>query len=177
MTRSSAGRVARRQRKHVQTEAWTPFQSATFPNGTEQALVENDPAYVGVFLNNLYQVTMREVKGTDFGDVLWLCIVRRDRTHTHDWRHLQRIKNELVGPEHEAMELYPAESRLVDTNNQFHLWVFEKGKVIPLGYKDRDVCTEVEGKHKQRPFSPEPPDLNAKPLKDKTARVYGMEGE
>jgi hypothetical protein len=25
------------------------------------------------------------------------------------------IKNELVGPEHEAVELYPAESRLVDS--------------------------------------------------------------
>jgi hypothetical protein len=36
----------------------------------------------------------------------------------HDWRDLQRIKNQLVGPECEAVELYPAESRKVDTANQ-----------------------------------------------------------
>jgi hypothetical protein len=42
------------------------------------------------------------------------------------WRDFQRIKNELVGPEHEAVELYPAETRVRDTSNTYHLWVLDK---------------------------------------------------
>jgi hypothetical protein len=56
--------------------------------------------------------------------VAWLSIKRRDREVIRDWRELQAIKNAIVGPEHEGFELYPAESRLVDTANQFHLFVF-----------------------------------------------------
>jgi hypothetical protein len=51
-----------------------------------------------------------------------LSIKRFDRGPVRDWRHLQQIKNEVVGPEAEAFEIFPAESRLVDTANQYHLW-------------------------------------------------------
>lgn len=44
----------------------------------------------------------------------------------------QRIKNELLGDEYEACELYPAESRLVDGANQFHLWAIN-GQ-FPFGF-------------------------------------------
>jgi hypothetical protein len=40
------------------------------------------------------------------------------------WRDLQRLKSELCGSEAEAVELFPAESRLVDGSNQRHLWVW-----------------------------------------------------
>lgn len=80
----------------------------------------------------------------EFPKMLWLSMRRTDRSNAtfHDWREMQRVKNELVGPEHEAVELYPAESRLVDSADQFHLWVFEeqgKSCFFPFGYMDRDV--------------------------------------
>lgn len=51
-----------------------------------------------------------------------LSIKRNDREPVTDWRHKQAIKDQLVGHECEAVELYPATSRLVDCANQFHLW-------------------------------------------------------
>lgn len=52
-----------------------------------------------------------------------LSIKRYDRRAIRNWRHFQQIKNEVCGPEAEAVELYPAESRLADNANQYHLWV------------------------------------------------------
>ena len=78
--------------------------------------------------------------GTHLGDVAWLSIKRRDREVIRDWRELQAIKNAIVGPEHEGFELSPAESRLVDTANQFHLFVFMDTKVrMPVGFGEREV--------------------------------------
>ena len=71
--------------------------------------------------------------------LMWLSIRHNDRKPIRDWRHLQRIKNELCGPEYEAAELYPSESRLVDESNQYHLWVLPEGQQFPFGYKSRAV--------------------------------------
>ena len=78
--------------------------------------------------------------GEENGDMFWLSIKRRDRAPVHDWRELQQIKNMIVGDEHEGFEVYPAESRLVDTANQYHLWVFVDPAVrLPVGYRHREV--------------------------------------
>lgn len=71
------------------------------------------------------------------------------KTHANkairDWREMQRIKNELVGPEIEAVELFPAESRLIDTSNQYHLWCLPPGEKFPFGFHDgRHVATTPE---------------------------------
>lgn len=56
----------------------------------------------------------------------WLRIYRHDgkRIRNH-WSELQRIKTELVGPEHQGVEIYPPESLLQDGENSYHLWVFK----------------------------------------------------
>lgn len=96
-----------------------------------------------VYMNELYQVNTDVIEvpfGPAAGDVMWLSINRRDKTPVHDWRDLQEIKNLIVGPEHEGFEVYPAESRLVDTANQYHLWVFLDPKVrLPVGFREREV--------------------------------------
>jgi hypothetical protein len=111
------------------------------------------------FVNNHYQVILQpQIAAQPFGMVIWLSIKRQDRRAIHDWRDLQRIKNELVGPEVEAVELYPSESRLVDTSNQYHLWCFVNGLKLPFGYQDRlvlgpNVSTDPAVRlAKQRPF-------------------------
>lgn len=134
----------RRNREPV----WTPFEPASPANPLGEGTC---------MVNSLYQVSIHE----HASGWTWLAIVRRDRSHVHDWRHLQRIKNEICGPEREAVELYPAESRLVDTSNQFHLWVLPAGERIPIGYTERDVSDNPGGAHKQRPFADAPDDLNA----------------
>jgi hypothetical protein len=69
-----------------------------------------------------------------------LSIRRQDRKACRDWRDCQQIKNQLCGSEREGIELYPAESRLVDTANQFHLWVMPEGVQLEIGWKVRSVC-------------------------------------
>jgi len=116
-----------------------------------------------VWKNSRYQVIESEspAVGQDF-TVTHLSIKRLDRDPLHDWRDLQRIKNELCGPEREAVEVYPAESRLVDTSNQYHLWVLPLGTLSPFGFFDGRVVTDVTGKlgekAKQRPFEEQPRD-------------------
>lgn len=105
-----------------------------------------------VYANDKYQVVVREVK-CEWGDMLHLSIKRLDREPIHDWRDLQEIKNQLVGPEHEGVELYPAEGRRVDTSNQYHLWVLkEKGLWFPFGFDERLVTEGSISKSKQRPL-------------------------
>lgn len=84
-----------------------------------------------VWINDLYQVTMlREPAGAG----VYLGICRRDGYPGRDWRHFQQIKNELIGPECEAIELFPAESRLIDVSNKYHLFgVADPSFRFPIG--------------------------------------------
>jgi hypothetical protein len=90
-----------------------------------------------IWINNIYQVQKRT-----FGhNLVHLNIRRRDGGPIlRDWRHFQHIKNQLIGEECEAIELYPAESRKVDSANKFHLWgVIDPTYRFPIGFDERDV--------------------------------------
>ena len=67
--------------------------------------------------------------------VWWLRIYRHDGKRIRDhWSELQKIKNELIGPEHQGVEFYPPESLLQDGENSFHLWVFKSAETrLPFG--------------------------------------------
>jgi hypothetical protein len=151
---------------------WTPFVRAD-----ATALRMSDPEYGALalrlreldgcemFLNNRYQVSRRRthVYRDDTGeivcDVIHLSIHNLERTPLRDWRDLQRIKNELIGPEQEAVELFPAESRLVDSSNEFHLWCMV-GVRLPFGFTSRLVGYPEPGSGAaQRPW----PDGEAPP--------------
>lgn len=117
---------------------WTPFQ--TLP-GT---VVGRDGIAGTLHENSLYQVVRREYPDGPFGAYVHLTIRSRDGAPRHDWRDFQRIKNELVGEDAEGMELYPAECRLVDTANHYHLWVFPTYR-FPLGMSDRETSDGGQG--------------------------------
>lgn len=113
-------------------EGWTPMQQAAESHNhiTGEIKTPQDSGADEVWGNNLYTVHVRR------GDnLVHLSIHRHDRAPARDWRHFQRIKNEIVGPEYEAVEVYPSEVRLVDTSNQYHLWVMldEFGGAAELG--------------------------------------------
>jgi hypothetical protein len=112
------------------------MQHYGYDEATARAMIEKGDG--GEFwINRLYQVSVDRRKD---GSVMHLNIRRRDGSHdTRDWRHFQEIKNQLAGPECEAFELYPAESRKVDTSNKFHLWVLPPGERLPVGWNERDV--------------------------------------
>jgi hypothetical protein len=88
-----------------------------------------------IYENNLYHVEI--VYGQPF---IHLDIHRVDRGPCKNWDHFQQIKNELIGPEHEAVELFPAESRLVNTAHEYHMWVHaDPGYRFPFGFGVRWV--------------------------------------
>lgn len=140
---------------HNSETKWTPFEKADIPPLNPLAIArlaqhfgftedevaemlrrENEGAEVWV--NSRYQVMRRPM-----GDVVYLSIKRMDQQPIRNWREFQRIKNELVGPECEGLELYPAESRLLDSANQYHLFVLmDPTKRLPFGHNDGRIVTE-----------------------------------
>jgi hypothetical protein len=155
---TSAQEHAEQGETPASTQRLTPFYSAELPQSAFDASalahrfgvdVESAERQVqqlrcqSIFLSETHQVNVQLLRcpfGTHLGDVAWLSIKRRDREVIRDWRELQAIKNAILGPEHEGFELYPAESRLVDTANQFHLFVFMDTKVrMPVGFGEREV--------------------------------------
>ena len=100
------------------------------------------------YVNNLYTVARYEpVHHVGDVGIIHLSFKRNDRQPITSWSDVQRIKNEVVGPEHEACELFPAESRLVNLANQYHLWVLDHPEArFPFGFDDgRNVMGQVEG--------------------------------
>jgi hypothetical protein len=132
--------------KHIRT---------TFPDITEaeaaRAITEASSELGEVWMNDRYQCHVIRHPGgvrgpNDDCGIIQLSIKRLDRTAVHDWRDLQRIKNEVVGQSYEAVELYPAEDRLVDTANQYHLWIVNDPMFRwPIGYMTPRVVTSDSG--------------------------------
>jgi len=90
-------------------------------------------------------------------DTVWLCIKNHENTSRSDWRDKQRIKNELCGTQCEGIELYPLESKLVDSANSFHLFVGRPNVSRNFGWKKRDVvdkelAKQLNPKASQRAF-------------------------
>lgn len=155
--------------------SWTQFQKIESPTpapqmtkaDADQWLEYIDEGLIEVWINNLYQVIVYRgklvpcVSGMQPQMPVWLSLRRTERSKlARDWRDLQRIKNEILGPEVEAVELFPKESRLVDEADQTHLWGFEHPKAaLPFGYVDRLVqdyggAELIEGSQRAFEFPP-----------------------
>ena len=138
-------RRARPPAPRQEQTAWQPLTRArsiespalaAFKPGHGRALAAANE----IWANDAYTVIV-ERRGD--GSAEHLSIRRNDRGPVSDWRDKQQIKNELAGPETEAIELYPAESRVVDTANQFHLWCMPPGVTIPAGWTNRMVSDDA----------------------------------
>ena len=116
--------------------------------------LRDQDAGANLFRNSTYQVDMRKVDPIPgYPEITWLSIKRIDKAPVGEerFRDFQEIKNALVGEEAEAVELYPAETRLVDTCNQYHLWVVN-GLQFPFGFSERQVSYVDVGGSMQKPL-------------------------
>jgi hypothetical protein len=145
-----------KKKKSAVDVPWTPFQPASLSRedlARVRACEGVEPARG--LVNSRYEVWIYEWPDGDRPEgppVLQLSIKRRDRSPVRRWRDLQRIKNECAGPLTEGCELFPSESRLVDTSNQFHIWCLPAGLRFPFGYRDRPVMEGNGEKSWQDPF-------------------------
>lgn len=151
------------RKKKPKQRVWRPmtrgdvnprYMETVYPDGLPETVT-----LVEVWANDEYEATV-ERSSTGWA---YITMKRYDRHAIRDWRHLQSIKNETCGPEREAFEIFPAESRLMDTSNQYHLWVLPEGESISFGPTDRAVCTASEirafndqtgGRARQRDWQP-----------------------
>lgn len=101
------------------------------PEEIRRCLAQQPPGKI--WLNNQYQVIVRE----NGRGMAWLSIRHLDKSAVRNVDDFQRIKNALIGPENEGAELFPAESRLVDGANQYHLFVHLDPRFrFPFGFND-----------------------------------------
>lgn len=143
------------KRHKIKSEQWAPLVESEIKPTNGPAM--HSQGFDEVWKNHLYTVLLRRIKSllatTD--PIIHLSIRRNDRKVGLDWRHKQYIKNQLAGDEVEAIEIFPKESRLVDTSNQYHLWCFPKQfPALPFGFEERLVVDGGKSAigSEQRPF-------------------------
>ncbi len=90
-----------------------------------------DPDITQVYTDSEFIV---EVHGTHVSSPFRcrLVVKRIDKAPVRAWRDLQDIKNEIVGKDAVAIEIYPREDHVTDTGNLYHLWVLREGYEIPV---------------------------------------------
>jgi len=106
------------------------------------------------WINSTYQVMKWSGKSVDkfiriptfHGSFDYLSIKRKDLEVCRNWSDFQTIKNWLCkdGDKRYAIEIYPPEDRLVNTANQYHLWVFPIDFDLGIGFFHREVHERTE---------------------------------
>jgi hypothetical protein len=123
------------ERRLVSASIWPIWEWSYFPKGSVGCsgwLFDIDRAAA----NQRFAVLIRRLGDTD-DDTLHLAI----RTPSHAeprWAELQRIKDELCGPERCAVQVCPARSRLIDDADMYHLWVMPSGFEPAFGLHPSD---------------------------------------
>ena len=122
------------ERKAWRTGEWGAWRFTELPSGI--------PGGTGwcreiraVQANDLYVVLIRPMM-TDWGIVQHLAI-RTASNLEPPWRDKQRIKNELCGPDHTAIEVMPPAGELVDQADMYHMWVMTPAFALPFSIYDR----------------------------------------
>jgi hypothetical protein len=121
-----------------------PFVQLNYDHGLHSTLPRRTRRLIkagNCFENEEYVVVKRNIRpcAKTGPELIHLSIKRKDGHQARSWIDLQFIKNCLVGPETEGVELFPAESRKVDFANQYHLWVIKDTKYrFPLGFIEKD---------------------------------------
>lgn len=113
---------------------WDKFEEATgYVAGKQVTLEPNQTLW-----KNKFYTVVKTILEPELGEAsgMHLSIRHNERKAIRDWRHFQRIKNELAGAEREAVEIFPPESQLVDTSNQYHLWVLPEGTTSFFTWKE-----------------------------------------
>lgn len=92
--------------------------------------------------------------GMLFGhEVARLGIANADQSARRDWREFMAIKRDVLGPDWEAIELYPHDGRVIDPSNYFILYAI-RGE-FPFGIQGPSrVCGPGEAIVPQRRFVP-----------------------
>jgi hypothetical protein len=128
-------------------KAWTPLRRIPVPPRMRRdadipALGETEVGAYGfdeAWRNDQYEVFVRRYMSEAMGPtpvpMVHLSVKRLDQQPVRAWRHMQRIKNQVAGPDRYGFEILPRESQLVDAANQYHIWVVDDPDLaLPIGW-------------------------------------------
>jgi len=124
--------LVKQEKKAFKTGEWGKWERFNLPNGAPGHGWTRDIRWT--MRNLLYVVLCRPVK-TEIGEVIH-CAIRTASSLEPPWRDKQRIKNECFGPERVAVEVMPADDRLVDGADMYHMWVLPEGYGLPFCLKE-----------------------------------------
>jgi hypothetical protein len=113
--------------RRLQRQEWNLFADVTETAYHKTETLAANPEYRPdrVFQNNHYIVQVfyeRKILGHKAHKLM---IRRSDAQPVVAWHDLQRIKDEIYSPDHEAIQFFPRRSQLIDDANIYWLWVLE----------------------------------------------------
>lgn len=127
-------RLSEAEGKRKQKKEWDQFKDVTQEAIKKHLLLKPDSAFRPdrVFVNNRYIVQVFTNKLRDFKLYDKILIRRFDSQPIYSWQDLFRIKNEIFGPEVEAIQFFPPVSKLVDEANLYWLWIKVENKEVQI---------------------------------------------
>lgn len=87
-----------------------------------------------VYLNNCFIVQVYD-QPTSWGMTKRVMIRWNDARPEIGWTMLQKIKNDIFGPERVCLEVFPAESNKQDVANVYWLWLMPEDFDCPIEWK------------------------------------------
>lgn len=107
---------------------WQPFERVEIAPAVVAEYRRRQGDFLTGWRNNIYSVQVfRRSDAWEGGEVLHLAIRRHDGHEVEAWSDLQRIRNEIVGAERVAIEVYPSDAEVIDSANMRHLFVLPEG--------------------------------------------------
>lgn len=82
--------------------------------------------------NNLFIVSITPFQ-CDWGWCVHVVVRAKDKATQVTWVVKQRLKDELLGPQRLAIEVFPPVKDLVDQADAYHLWVLPENFQLPFG--------------------------------------------
>lgn len=123
------------ERKALKTGQWPEWRFESFPMGR---IGSSGWAYeiTRAASNGAIAVLIRLIDG-DMDGRLHLAI-RTASSAELPWRDMQRIKDEVIGEDRIAVQVYPAKARIIDQADMYHLFVLKAGDQLGFGLHPLD---------------------------------------
>lgn len=84
------------------------------------------------YINNRYTITVYDGHATTHGPAKRVMIQNHaNEPIANHWSEVNKIKNELFGPDVVAVEYYPSASELIDAFNIYWIWIYP-ANVLPI---------------------------------------------
>lgn len=115
--------------KSLPDDYWEPL----WPGKPIRNEYKNGSATAETWCNEKCQVFIYDYPSVEgWPPIIEMSLKLNTREPWADWRDFYRIKSELCGTACWAIEVYPAQEFLVDSVNQYHMFVFPPGILFPI---------------------------------------------